>query len=146
LSGLDLKPFFAEAVHGTGDLDLARLLKPFAIRLQRSASSRAPTLGVKIDNEGHEVRLCTVYDGSPAQAAGLSSGDLLLAIDGLRVSSASLEALLSRRKPGQTVTVHAFRRDELMAFTLQLGAPASDRHALRLTRKANPLRQDWLPG
>jgi predicted metalloprotease with PDZ domain len=146
LSGLDLKPFFAEAVHGTGDLDLARLLKPFAIRLQRSASSRAPTLGVKIDNEGHEVRLCTVYDGSPAQAAGLSSGDLLLAIDGLRVSSASLEALLSRRKPGQTVTVHAFRRDELMAFTLQLGAPASDRHALRLSRKANPLRQDWLPG
>ncbi|MEF8699956.1 MAG: PDZ domain-containing protein [Candidatus Accumulibacter sp. UW20] len=146
LSGLGLKPFFAEAVHGTGDLDLARLLKPFAIRLQRSASSHAPTLGVKTDNEGQEVRLRTVYDGSPAQAAGLSAGDLLLAIDGLRVSSASLEALLSRRKPGQTVTVHAFRRDELMTFSLQLGAPASDRHALRLTRKTNPLRQDWLAG
>jgi predicted metalloprotease with PDZ domain len=27
-----------------------------------------------------------VYDGGPAQAAGLSAGDLLLAIDGLRVT------------------------------------------------------------
>jgi predicted metalloprotease with PDZ domain len=42
ISGLDLRGFFADAVHGTSDVDLARLLRPFAIRLQRVPASRTP--------------------------------------------------------------------------------------------------------
>ena len=59
--------------------------------------------------------------------AGLSAGDALIAIDGLRISdTASLERLLTAYEPGQTVQVHAFRRDELHCFTLQLARPARD--------------------
>ena len=38
----------------------------------------------------------------------------------------SLERLLAAYEPGQTVQVHAFRRDELHCFTLQLARPALD--------------------
>ncbi|MBP6709423.1 MAG: M61 family metallopeptidase, partial [Candidatus Accumulibacter sp.] len=146
LSGLDLDRFFAEAVHGTTDLDLARLLKPFGIRLKCVAASGTPSLGATTGNEGNEVRLTTAYDGGPAQSAGLSAGDLLLAIDGLRVTPATLERLLARRQAGDTVRVHAFRRDELMEFSVKLGAPARNRHKLLLTGKATPLRRQWLHG
>ena len=146
LSGLDLQQFFADAVHGTTDVDLARLLQPFGISLRCAASSSTPSLGAKTVNDGSEVRLATVYEGGPAQTAGLAAGDLLLAIDGLRVTPATLERLLSRRKAHDTVTLHAFRRDELMEFPLQLGAPARDRHRLQLTQKTNALRDDWLHG
>jgi len=45
-----------------------------------------------------------------------------VAIDGLRVSGSpsNLEVLLSRYKVGDTVQVHAFRRDELMTFSVKL--------------------------
>lgn len=98
----------------------------------------------KTSQEGNELRLATVYAAGPAQSAGLAAGDLLVAIDGLRVTPSTLERLLSRRKPGATIRVQAFRRDELMAFSLQLGPPASDRHTLLLTRTGNSLRRAWL--
>ena len=110
------------------------------------AASGTPSLGATTGNEGNEVRLTTAYDGGPAQSAGLSAGDLLLAIDGLRVTPATLERLLARRQAGDTVRVHAFRRDELMEFSVKLGAPARDRHKLLLTGKASPLRRQWLHG
>ncbi|MEF8715200.1 MAG: PDZ domain-containing protein [Accumulibacter sp.] len=146
LSGLNLEHFFAEAVHGTTDVDLAQLLQPFGIRLKRSASSTSPSLGVQTGSDGSEARLTIVYEGSPAQVAGLSAGDLLLAINGLRVTPSTLDRLLSRRQAGETVHIHAFRRDELMEFTVQLGAPAKDRHQLQLQRKRNSLRKNWLQG
>ncbi|MCB1933133.1 MAG: M61 family metallopeptidase [Candidatus Accumulibacter sp.] len=144
LSGLDLERFFATAVHGTAKLALAKLLKPFGIRLQRRKASSTPTLGVKTGSEGSELRLTTVYDGSPAQAAGLSAGDVLLAIDGLRVTPSALERLLCRRKAGDAISVHAFRRDELMKFAVRLGAAPRDRHKLVLKQADNALRKGWL--
>ena len=144
LSGLELAHFFAEAVDGTQELALAELLKPFAITLKSATASRTPSIGAQTSQEGNELRLATVYAAGPAQSAGLAAGDLLVAIDGLRVTPSTLERLLSRRKPGATIRVQAFRRDELMAFSLQLGPPASDRHTLLLTRSGNSLRRTWL--
>ena len=101
LSGLNLKRFFASAVDGTDDLPLKRLLARFGVALawESEKAGQTSSLGVKTAAEGREVRLATVYDGGAAQSAGLAAGDLLLAIDGLRVTPASLEALLTRRAP-----------------------------------------------
>ncbi|MFZ2852493.1 MAG: peptidase M61, partial [Rhodocyclaceae bacterium] len=90
-AGIKLKHFFDQAVHGTQDLPLARLLKPFGIRLQRAATGQTPSLGVKTGSDGNEVNLATVYAGGAAQQAGLAAGDTLLALDGLRVTPATLE-------------------------------------------------------
>jgi serine peptidase DegS len=56
------------------------------------------------------VVIANLYVGSPAQAAGLRPGDLLLAIDGVPVSSAEdARALIAARKPGSTLTIHEQR-------------------------------------
>jgi predicted metalloprotease with PDZ domain len=146
LSGLDLERFFAEAVHGTtrpGPGAPAEALR-HPPQAERGSFGHADAR-CETGNEGNEVRLTTVYDGGPAQSAGLSAGDLLLAIDGLRVTPATLERLLCRRQAGDTVRVHAFRRDELMEFSVKLGAPASDRHKLLLKGKPVPC-DGWLHG
>ncbi|MDR2111810.1 MAG: PDZ domain-containing protein, partial [Candidatus Accumulibacter sp.] len=120
LSGLDLERFFARTIHGTRDIPLPRLLAPFGIRLTWE-KARTPALGVKIEEKGGGVRLATVYDGGPAQRAGLSAGDILVAVDGLRVTVKNIDTLLGRRQPGDTLAIHAFRRDELMRFEPTLG-------------------------
>ncbi|HAY28362.1 MAG TPA: PDZ domain-containing protein [Candidatus Accumulibacter phosphatis] len=144
LSGLGLRDFFADAVHGTSDVDLARLLRPFGIRLQRAPAARTPSLGAKLGSEGNELRLATVYDGGAAQAAGLAAGDLLLAINDLRVTPATLERLLGRHQAGDVLRLHVFRRDELMSFSLRLDEAPRDRHQLRSLRQPNRLREEWL--
>lgn len=143
LSGLNLKRFFAEAIHGTGELPLKKLLAPFGITLAWE-QAKLPSLGAKIASEGSEVRLATVFDGSAAQHAGLSSADLLLAIDGLRVTPASLDQQLARYQAGDTIRVHAFRRDELMEFHVRLDPPPDDTARLVANVRANRWRRKWL--
>ncbi|MFA7292970.1 MAG: PDZ domain-containing protein, partial [Rhodocyclaceae bacterium] len=142
-SGLKLKRFFADAVDGTRDLPLTRLLKPFAIRLTRETAGEAPSLGIKTSSEGGEVKLATVYDASAAQQAGLAAGDVLVAINGLRVTTATLDRQLARHQPGHTITVSAFRRDELMTFPVKLAPPAPGKHTL-VAEGENALRRAWL--
>ena len=154
LSGLKLARFFREAIDGTRDLPLARLLKPFGIRLDRQAAGNLPVIDAKLTSEnggggggssGGELRLATVYANGAAQRAGLAAGDVLVAIDGLRVNStATLDRQLGRRQAGDEITVHAFRRDELMQFRLRLSPPPVDTTTLRCIGK-NALREHWLP-
>jgi predicted metalloprotease with PDZ domain len=143
LSGLRLKRFFDAAVHGTQDLPLERLFKPFGMLLTQSPGGEVPSLGAKTSSENNEVRLSTVYTDSPAQQAGLSAGDVLVAIDGVRVTPVTLDRQLMRRRAGDCITVHAFRRDELRSVSLQLGQPNAS--STNLTAKGrNVMREAWL--
>ena len=143
LSGCDLKRFFSEAIHGTRDLPLKKLLAPFGIGLGWE-KAKAPSLGVKTSADGNELKLATVYDGSPAQQAGLAAGDVLLAINGLRVTPSAFDKQLGRRHAGDEIAIHAFRRDELMEFSVRLDPPARETANLRIEKTANSLRQSWL--
>jgi predicted metalloprotease with PDZ domain len=142
VSGLNLKRFFADYVFGTRELPLEKLLAPFAVALARE-KAKTPALGARTSRENGEVKLTTVYDGGAAQQAGLAAGDLIVALDGLRVTAANLDETLARRAPGASVSVHAFRRDELMQFSLRLAAPVTSAK-LALEARGNRLRKQWL--
>ena len=145
LSGLNLKRFFADAVHGTTELPLKKLLAPFGITLDwETAKTTTPSLGVETGAESKELKLANVYDGGAAQTAGLSAGDVLLAIDGLRVTPASLDKQLAHHQPGDEISVHAFRRDELMTFTVRLDPAPVDTAKLTLVAKSERLHRGWL--
>jgi predicted metalloprotease with PDZ domain len=145
--GARLARWLRTAVEGTGDLALERLLKPFGV-VCRVEAGNTPALGVKFVAGSSEARLAHVFDGGAAQAAGLSAGDVLIAVDGLRVTASSVDGLLARCRPGETLEIHAFRRDELMRFEVELAPPAADSVKLELAPRATAaalkLRQGWL--
>jgi predicted metalloprotease with PDZ domain len=136
VSGLKFKRFFARHVHGTEDLPLAKLLALFGISYDDACPPAKASLEVRVVRDGADCKLANVYEGGSAHQAGLSAGDLLVAIDGLRVSmtnaGSSLETLLGRYRVGDTVVIHVFRRDELMTFNAVLQADVAP--AVRLTR------------
>jgi len=148
IGGDALAAWLRKTVEGTDDLPLARLLKGFGVGYKAEAASAAPVLGAKLAGSG-EVKLANVYDGGAAQAAGLSAGDVLVAVDGLKAGSvAAVEAMLARRQPGERIEIHAFRRDELMRFELTLAAAPAESIKLSLADKPAPaarrLRKGWL--
>lgn len=126
-TGLDLRPELALWVNGTADLPLPDLLTPFGIRLhQEAAKDEPPSLGLWTVMRGNDLVARTVLEGGPAMRAGLSAGDVLLALDGLRIGESSWKSRLARRSPGDRVTVHAFRRDELLTFEIELESPRQE--------------------
>jgi len=122
ISGLKLKPLFERYVRGTDELPLAKLYAPFGVKLSDERKTTKPSLDVAIGRDGGDCKLTQVHEGGAAHAAGLSAGDLLVALDRLRVSGnpANLDVLLGRYRVGDSVEIDAFRRDELMTFTVML--------------------------
>ncbi len=134
LAGVSLAEFFARYVEGIEDPPLAELLHDVGIALHARAATGASDRGGKPGREngrsrcwfgarlapGAEPRLQHVLRGGPAELAGLAAGDVLVALDGLRASADALEKLLERRAPGETIGVHAFRRDELLTLQCTL--------------------------
>lgn len=143
-TGVSLGAQLARWVDGTEELPLARLLAPLGIALTFAPADAAPSLGVRTTTKGGELAIATAYTGGAAQRAGLSAGDVLVAVDGLRVDEKSLKALLSRRRAGDAVEVHAFRRDELLRVAATLDAPPRSEATLRAGTAENALRRGWL--
>ncbi len=143
LAGRDLSDFFARHVHGTEDPPLADLFATLGVSMHLRPSAgtgdrggKPPTaalphswLGARI---GRDLKLAAVVPDGPVALAGLSAGDLLVAIDGIKATTEILESVLRRRVPGDALALHAFRRDELLAVNVVLAAAPQDSCELRL--------------
>ncbi|HYL18230.1 MAG TPA: PDZ domain-containing protein [Burkholderiales bacterium] len=165
IAGSSLRGFFDRALRSTDELPLKPLLAHLGIALTlrpaesisdaggRPSSLRPAklaervTLGARTAEDPAGVRLTHVLDGGAAQAAGLSGGDVVVAIDGLKVNARNLEKRLAAFKPGETVALHAFRRDELLELKLEMRARPMDTCALTIVaadRAAANRRKAWL--
>ena len=79
--------------------------------------------------------------------AGLAAGDVVVAVDGLKASAGNLDTLLAGYQAGERVDVHAFRRDELMRFTVTLAASEADTAYLTLDGEGLSAKgRAWLLG
>jgi predicted metalloprotease with PDZ domain len=167
VAGTSLRAFFDRALRTTDELPLKQVLATVGIGLQlRSAQSpadqggkiataaasdisRRVSLGVRTTEDPAGARLTHVLDASSAQVAGLSAGDVVVAVDGLKVSAKNLDQRLARYQPGDVATLHAFRRDELLEVEVELRASPLDTCALAVVaadRTAANRRRAWLQG
>ncbi len=129
LAGPAVAQWLHDAVWTPGEVPLADVLSDVGVTLHARVASGPSDRGGTAGTAGEEglgtslgatwkgasggVSLRTVAPDGAAHRAGLSAGDLLVAVDRLRVDPKGLERRLARARPGSRWTVHAFRRDEL---------------------------------
>ncbi len=140
LVGSTLETFFDSALHSTDELPWQTLLTDLGLTVQiragegandtggRTGTATLPRswIGVRTQASEGGVQLSFVQAGGPAEAAGLSAGDVIVALDGLRVNQASWEKRLQQRAVGESISVYAFRRDEWLATICRLDAAPLD--------------------
>lgn len=147
-TGVNVGREIARWAEGTEDVPLERLFKTFGVSMRRKKGALAGGLGVRTRGEGLALRLASVMDDGSGVAAGLSAGDELVAIDGLRVTATNLESLLLRYAAGDELGVTAFRRDELMQFKVEFRGPQDDELEFGVAARQSPLarglREQWL--
>jgi predicted metalloprotease with PDZ domain len=160
--GSSLQSFFDTALRTTTDLDPTSMLSAYGITLHtrpldgdsdqggkpasRKTSDPTPSLGASLGSHDWGAQLSTVLTGGGAQRAGLSAGDIVVAVDGLHVNKAGLAKVVTERQVGDVLHLHAFRRDELREFkvTLQPSAPEAVYFTLSDVAAAVARRRSWL--
>jgi len=163
VSGIDFCDFFDAAVRGTGELPLEALLHEHGVDVCfRKSKGSKDKGGVEADAEklpavwlganlavqnGKPVFVSLANDG-PAEAAGVSPGDELVALDGLRADVSGSDTRIRRYRPGDKTELTVFRGDELLSLALiWTEAPTDTCYLLEsdaADASAVERRSDWL--
>ncbi len=165
IAALDLDDFFNAAVRGTGELPLESLLRSMGIVYNLRTGTGAQDKGGKAPPEGNppvvwlgatlvaqngKTQFKSVDNGGPAELAGVSPGDELVALDDLRIDIAGVESRTRRYHPGDQSSLVVFRGDELLTLKLRWAAAPEDTCYLVIDETADAAvaaqREAWLGG
>lgn len=114
---------YEKRVKGKQPVEFQRYLAYAGLKLiPKSRPAEQGFLGVKIKNDTGRVTVTNTLIAAPAEIAGISVGDELIGIDGMRVDSARLGLYLSNRKPGTRVRITTARDGALKESWAQLSA------------------------
>lgn len=151
VAGGSLEPFFARFVRGRGDIDFDTPLKAVGLQVQRTFPGVAPFphLGGNFASDPLGVKISSLPSDTPAYEQGLSAGDIVLAVDDLRVTSGDdLTRRVYAHSPGDTLRITVVRADRLLTIPIKLGERT--RLNYRITPVTNPteaqkkLYRGWL--
>ena len=163
VSGLDLGDFFDAAVRGTGELPLDTLLHDHAIEYclrisegrkdkggKKADAGKSPAvwLGANLAMRNGKPVFISLSNGGPAEIAGVSPGDELVALDGLRANVSGSDTRIRRYRPGDKSELTVFRGDELLTLALAWSEAPADTCYLQEVDGADEVavkrRGDWL--
>lgn len=138
-TGVDTTGLIQRYACACDELPLEEWLGHAGVSLERRSTDPLPGLDVRLKESATGLSIATAYEHGAAHRGGLSAGDELIAIGGIRVNDmTALKRTLGRWHPGDEVTIHVFRRDELRVFTVRLSPPAEDKFILKRADSVAP--------
>lgn len=140
---LDLTGLIADLTQTAMPVDYAKFLKPLGVVLEASEIPvERKLLGISGSGSDAGFTVRQVYDKETAQWIGIAPGDVIIALDGVRVKGNNLSELLARYGEGDEILIHAFRDDALLAWAVLLGKPKTFQS--KVVIKPTKLGKDWL--
>jgi predicted metalloprotease with PDZ domain len=142
--------FFRRYVEGEETPDFQKLLGTVGFTLAHTGAGK-PLFGASMDDDSSRVFINWTVEDGPAWAAGISSGDLVYAIDGEPTPSiAALSAIVARHKVGDVVNADIMQRGErrTVAVTLRespaMEVTTCEQAGIPLTDAMRARRDEWL--
>ena len=100
------------------------LLRPILAELQQSGTSvksRRPWLGLNSNDQGGRIQIVRVSKDSPAEGAGLEAGDVVLAVDGIKVATLAdfYKKLWDRAAPDAEISLTVLQGADVRTIVLK---------------------------
>jgi len=134
VSGEDYQTWWQENIHGKTKIDFNLLLAKAGLKMSyakaendKSSNQSKVWTGIKTKDGNHGLVITSVEKNSPAWHGGLTTEDVIVAVNGLRINDKDLSNRLNDFKPKQSVTLTYFRRDKLKTTTIKLAAIAKNK-------------------
>lgn len=137
LSGKDYQQWWHKHVDSPVSLDFDTLLNKAGLKLQYGKKPKTTVdAGMSLTGVHGDLTLAHVRKGGPAWNAGLTSGDEIIAINGLKVTSEGFNKRLEDFKSGDVLRISVFKQQQLQQVKLTLAEqPKGD---VMLVSVANP--------
>lgn len=123
ITGTDMTAFWSQYIDGTQSIDFDQLLNFYGLQKtlkkddQKEDAPQEPNyeawIGMALNLDGEAVLIKTVDSDSPAWQAGLNTGDQLLAINNIQVSTENIEKRLKQLSLVQPSTLTYFSAGRL---------------------------------
>lgn len=144
-TGLDLTDLIVQLTKTTESIDYKKLIKPLGLKLVETPNTRIRAmLGLSGSATPAGYKVNYVFDHEVAQWVGIAPEDILIAIDGHRITQDNLEGLLSRYAEGDQMVIHAFRDDQLKAWVVLSGQRTAVLSTVKFAKKLSDLALGWL--
>lgn len=119
-NGKNLTEFFNKYLYGLDSLDWRKYLDYAGLDLIISYDPAKPSMGISTRESGDRLYVSGIVPGSPAYEAGLDLNDEIIAVNGYKVRSSSLNSRISDMQDGNKVKVTVMRDDKLREFNVTL--------------------------
>jgi predicted metalloprotease with PDZ domain len=143
----DLTDFFYKYLYTTAELPFEQYLEPFGLYIKKVLEEEpVPYLGIKVESENNKEVIKFVEANSPAAIAGIDADDELLAINGIRITSQSLNERLKDYQVGDIIHLTVFEQDELKTLPVTLAKPQPTRYEIVPMDNLSEVQQQNLSG
>lgn len=138
-TGVDVADVVTQWAYRCSDLPLAERLQAVGYSIEPSAGDDTVFLGMTSQFKPEGMLVKSVLNASPAHCAGISAGDVLLALDGKKLTEANHKRRLAACKPGEKLNAIGFRAERLISFDLIAVAPAPSEWTIKKLDSADSI-------
>lgn len=142
LVAVDMGAFFHKILYATESLQLEAIFDHLDIDYQFTAQTgqnekggylkhfedrpQTSSLGISHKPNDGGVEVINVFKGESASKAGLANKDIIIAVDGIRVTSEELDKIIARHPISANIEIAFFRRDRLLKLSCCLKATSKN--------------------
>jgi predicted metalloprotease with PDZ domain len=142
----DYQNWWKKNIHGNPEIDFNKLLAKAGLTMSYGKNNKSKQIawsGIKTKQVANGLEIVSAEKNSPAWDAGLTLGDIIVAVNGLRMADKDLKTRLKNFKPKDRMSVTFFRRDELVTRMVILGEiPKSELKVVPL-KEANEKQKEF---
>ena len=151
MAGRDLSSWFQRATESTEELDYTAALQWYGLRFKSTqSSSEKAWLGAVTRNDNGRLIVTQVRRGTPAEAAGVSVDDEIVALGDFRVRAEQWDQRLDASHPGDAAILLVARREKLVKLSVTFGVEPKSAWRLEVDPAATADQrahlQSWLTG
>ncbi|HXN21985.1 MAG TPA: PDZ domain-containing protein [Candidatus Dormibacteraeota bacterium] len=149
ITGKDMSDFFRRYASGKEPLPYETYFTLGGIHVDKKMNPQRPWIGLSHKKgDGGKAEIASLIPGGPAESYGLTSGDLVVAINGLAVTEDDFATAVGSAKPGEALKFTIVRSGNLREITVKPASYPYATYALTPVEHPNDLQkriyQSWL--